>query len=162
MMYSATFNIPHLREKCADVDWDIVANPRVPGCERAHWASSGAFLVAAGTKHPDEAWLFAKHLLGDRFQTAMTIESFPASTRVGQLYVDENTLKPSNLQCLADSMNFLYPDPRIANLNELVEHWNNAKQKVLEAHGTSREVTPEEAFAEAARLINNTIAKRKR
>lgn len=162
MMRSATFSIPHLREKCADVDWDIVANPVVPGHERAHWASSAAFLVAADTKHPEASWRLAKHLLGDRFQMAMTIESFPASRRVAQIYADENTLKPDNLQCIVDSVDYLHPNPRIPNLNELLSHFDIAKQKVFQSYGTSRWVPPEKAFAEAARRINETIAKRKR
>ena len=162
MIRQQTFNISHLREKCAEVDWDVVSNPIVPDRPRAHWASSAAFLVAADTKHPDEAWLFAKHLLGDRFQMVMTSESLPSNRRVAQRMVDENILKPENLQSVVDAANFLHPYPRIPNLNELLGLWTIATEKVFQAYGTSRWEPPEKAFEEAARRINETIAKRKR
>ena len=114
------------------------------------------------TKHPDETWLFAKHLLGDRFQTAMMAESLPANRHLAQKLVDENMLKPDNLQSILDATAFLYPTPRIANLNDLLELWMIAVQKVFQSYGTSRWEPPEKAFDEAARRINETIAKRKR
>lgn len=160
MMSFFTFSIPHLRERCADLDWDIVG---VPVAKRpAHWASSAAYLVARDTRHPDAAWLLFKELLSDEFQLAMSVESLPANLRVARRLVRENTQKPQHLGVILEATNHLYPTPRIPNLQELMEQYNLALQKVMAFYGKSQYVPPAEAMAEAERRINEIIARRRR
>jgi len=160
MMEFATWSISHLREKCADVDWDVVGMPVAN--RRAHWASSAAYVIARDTKRPEESWLFFKKLISDEFQLGMSIESLPASRRVAEQLVRENTLKPANLQSILDATDYLYPTPRIANLQEIVEQFGIARQKVTSCYGTSRYVPPKQAMAEAERRINFVIGKYRR
>lgn len=159
MMRMYTWDIEYMRERCADVDWDIVGMPLAT--RRAHWASSGSFLVSADTKHPDAAWLLFKNLLSDEFQMAVSSQSLPANLRVAHRLVEQNTHKPANLKVLLDATDYLYPNPRIPNLQELIGHFRLLKSKVLLCYGTSKYVTPENAMREAEKRINKTIARRK-
>ena len=104
-----------MRERLVDLDWDIVGIPKVR--RRAHWASSAAFLISADTKHPDEAYLLFKKLLSDEFQLAMSIESLPANLRVARRLVKDNSQKPENLKAVLEATNYLYPTPRIPEMN---------------------------------------------
>ena len=160
MMQFYTWSISHLRERCAGMDWDIVGMPVAR--RRAHWASSAAYLVSADTRHPDEAWLLFKALISDEFQLALSIESLPANLRVARELVADNTQKPANLVAVLDATDFLYPSPRVPNLQELLHHYSNAREKVFSFYGTSRFVPPEQAMAEAAERINETIRRRRR
>lgn len=162
MMECATFLLPQYREKCADMEWDIVASPTVGDNERAHWASSSAFLATANTPHPDEAWLFIQHLISDNLQMAFSGQSLPSKKRVARKFVEENTLKPPNIKCLIDSVDYLHPFPRVANLNELESHFNDSVDRIFVSYGSKKPVAPEAAFKEAARRMDATIAKRMR
>jgi multiple sugar transport system substrate-binding protein len=158
MMRMYTWNVEYLRERCADVDWDIAGMPRA--ARPAHWASSGSFLVAADTKQPDAAWLLFRKLLSDDFQLAMSSQSLPANLRVAQQLVDQNTRRPANLKAVLDATEYLYPNPRIPNLQELLGHFRRLKEKVLLCYGTDEYMKPEDAMAEAEKRINRTIERR--
>ena len=160
MMQSYTWCIPHLRERCAGMEWDVVGMPVAQ--RRAHWASSAAYLVSADTRYPDEAWQLFKALISDEFQLALSIESLPANLRVARKLVEDNTQKPANLGAVLDATGYLYPNPRVPNLQELLHHYSNAREKVFSFYGTSRFVPPEQAMAEAAERINETIRRRRR
>ena len=160
MMQFYTWSITHMRERLADVDWDIVGMPKAR--RRAHWASSAAYLVSADTKHPDEAWLFFKKLLSDEFQLAMSIESLPANLRVARKLVEENIQKPANLNAVLEATNHLYPTPRVPHLQELLAQFYLASEKVTAFYGTPKFVPPAQAMIEAEKRINQTIARRRR
>ncbi len=50
--------------------WDIAPMPKGPA-GRATSVNSAGFVIAKGSKHPDEAWAFAKYAFGEKGQTEL-------------------------------------------------------------------------------------------
>jgi multiple sugar transport system substrate-binding protein len=147
MMIAYTWDLPYLREQCADVDWDITLNPKVN--QRGQWASSAAILISSKTRHPAEAWELNKLFLGADFQLRMCEDGgLPPNLSVARQLVAQNRHKPANLQALIVAREFLYPKPRIANSAELYSQFYNACDTVW--MGTA---TPAGAMDRAQRQI---------
>jgi len=153
MMRFYTWSLPELRDKCADLDWDIVMMPKF--AQRAHWASSQAILVSSETPYPDEAWLLCKYFFSDEFQRIMAFRGLPPSRKVAEKIVAENDEAPENLAVLLKAADYLYPFPRVAHLQELMEHFWNAAESV-----DAQRATPQEALQRAEKAMWRTIERR--
>jgi multiple sugar transport system substrate-binding protein len=53
-----------------DFNWDVAPLPQ--GKVRATIVNSVGFVISKDSKHPDEAWAFLKHLVGEPGQTKIT------------------------------------------------------------------------------------------
>jgi len=155
MMKMFTWNLPFLRDRCKDVDWDIVCSPKAR--QRGRWASSQAMLIAADTRHPDEAWLLCREFFGDAFLRAMATRGLPPNLRTARACIQENQGKPENIAALVKGADSLYPFPRVPHLNELMAHYWEGVSAVY-----ALEATPEEAVARAEKEINRAIARQRR
>lgn len=149
MMVFYTMQLPFLRRRCEEMDWDIVNNPTVR--QRGHWASSQAILVSASTKHPDEAWLLCKEFFSDDVQRTMSMRGLPPNRRVAREVIEENRRngdKPANIAAFLKAGDSLYPNPRIPNLAEILSLYSSAAGGIP----TGR-ATPEEAMERAEKAI---------
>ncbi len=158
MMQMFTWNLPFLRSRCAELDWDIVNNPTAK--QRGHWASSQAILVSADTAHPDEAWLLCKEFFGDEIQRIMSARGLPPNLRIAREMIEVHRtsgLKPPNIAALFRARDSLYPTPRIANLSEIMSLYGSASGGV-----TAGRTTPAEAMAKAEKAINLFLRRRRR
>lgn len=148
MLRAFTWDLPFLREQCADMDWDITLNPKVR--QRGQWASSAAILISSRTHHPQEAWELNRMFLSGDFQLRMCEKGgLPPNLSVARRMVAENTRKPANLRVLIKARDFLYAKPRIANVTELFRPFVDACDTVW--MGTA---TPAQAMERAQRQIN--------
>jgi len=154
MMVMYTWDLPYMRQQCADMDWDITLNPRVR--QRAQWASSAAVLVSSQTRHAEESWALARLFLEDDFQLRMAQKGgLPSSRRVARELIERNREKPANLGALVEAADFLYASPRIANFTELQSQFLGACDRVWMGLAT-----PRQAMAQAQRQINWLIQRR--
>lgn len=155
MMPMYTWDLPGMRERCAMLDWDIVENPWVT--QRGSWASSQAYVISSQTRHPDAAWELVRMLTGPWFQRQISYAMLPTNLRVAQEVIAENESKPRNLVALLKASDALFPNPRIANLQELDSFYQDALQSVW-----SERAAPEQAMALAAEQIGRAIARHRR
>jgi multiple sugar transport system substrate-binding protein len=158
MMMMYTWNLPFLRSRCGDIDWDIVNNPTVH--QRGHWASSQAILISSDTPHPDEAWLLCKRFFGEEIQRTMGQRGLPSNLRIARELIAENAREggvPANLAALLKATDSLYPTPRIANLSEIMSLYYESAGGV-----TAHRTTPEKAMAKAEKAIHLYLKRRRR
>jgi multiple sugar transport system substrate-binding protein len=148
-----TWDLPFLREKLADMDWDIVTNPKVR--TRAHWASSRAVVISADTPHPDEAWQLCREFFGEEFQRAMSDTVVPSDVRVGAEMIARHTGRPRNVLALVDAARTGHVVPRVPNVTELMQLWNDARDRVRDGRAT-----PQQAMADAEAAIDRMIKRR--
>jgi multiple sugar transport system substrate-binding protein len=155
MMTMSTWNLPFVREQCADMDWDIATNPIV---ERdGHWGSSQAMLISSSTRHPDEAWLLFKSFIEGRFEREMSSLVVPSRKAAAREKVERNVGNPPHLARLLDATRSMQRRPQIADLGEVWQRWLDACESVW-----SVRATPEQAMAQARRDIQKRLADRKR
>ena len=152
MMRFFTGYLPHAADKFADMDWDIALDPKVR--RRGQWASSGAMLITAQTKHPEEAWLLCREFFGSEFQRLMAFRGLPPDENVAERVYAEHTGKPQNLKALYETRYRLYPTPRVPNASEL----QAICVRGFEAVWAGR-LTPEAAMAQAEKQMHDTIRK---
>ena len=158
MMVMYTWNLPFLRSRCADVDWNIVNNPTFH--QRGHWASSQAILVSSDTEYPDEAWMLCKGFFGEEIQRTMGQRGLPSNLGVARELIEENRRQggvPRNLEALLKAADSLYPTPRIANLSEIMSLYYECVGGV-----TVHRITPEKAMAKAEKSIRLFLRRRRR
>jgi multiple sugar transport system substrate-binding protein len=150
MMSMATWNMADMQTRCANMRWDIVANPTVrqPG----HWASCQAFVISATTKHPEESWQLCKMFLEEDYQKTKYPTILPSNIAVQQALQSEAGGKPPDITAMMVASESLYRMPRVANLSELIQFWQDAVVSVW-----TKRSTPEEAMALAERQINRAI-----
>jgi multiple sugar transport system substrate-binding protein len=155
MMTMSTWNLPFVREQCADMDWDIANNPIVdrPG----HWGSSQAMLISSTTRHPDQAWLVFKSFIEGRFQREMSSLIVPTRKAAAQEMVERSGGKPPHLARLLDATRSMQRRPQIADLNEVWQRWLDGCESVW-----SLRASPEQAMAQVQRDIQKLITDRKR
>ena len=155
MMKMHTWNLPFLRDRCRELDWDIVNNPKAR--QRGHWASSQAILISADTAHPDEAWLLCREFFGDDVQRTMAARGLPSNLRVAREAIAQNTGKPQNTEAFLKATDSLYPTPRIANLSEIMSLYYSASGSI-----SAHRATPAEAMAKAEQAISFYLRHRRR
>ncbi len=160
MMRFFTFDLPYLRDQCADMRWDIVVSPVAK--RKGYWASSNAYLISADTKHPDASWLLFKEFISRRFQLALASETMPANLDVAKYAFEHNTQPPDNIKCLLGTVDYLYPYPRVANLQEIMRaYWLDLSKVYSFYDKPSMRVSPEEAMKRAESRINEIIKRNK-
>jgi multiple sugar transport system substrate-binding protein len=156
MMMMFTWDLPHLRSQCGDIDWDIVLNPKVR--QRAAWASSSAVLITRYTRHPDEAWQLCRRFMSPDFQMQMAANGgLPPSRGVAERMIAENRQKPGNLGALLAASGVLQTNPHVANLTQIRQQFLNACDSVW-----MNRATPEEAMQRAETAINKIIEQQNR
>jgi multiple sugar transport system substrate-binding protein len=155
MMTMATWNMPALQERCADMRWDVVSNPivRKPG----HWASCQAIVISKDTRHPDEAWLLAKVFLDKDFQLNKFPVILPASLAAQRELAAATHGKPPSVASMIVASHSLQRMPRVANMHELMRFWLDATDSVW-----TLRATPAEAMRRAEAEINRAIAMQQR
>ena len=155
MMKMHTWNLPFLRDRCRDLDWDIVNNPKAR--QRGHWASSQGILISVDTAHPDEAWLLCREFFGDEVQRTMASRGLPPNLRVAREMIAQNRDKPANTGALLKATDSLYPTPRIPNLSEIMSLYYSAAGGI-----SAHRATPAEAMAKAEKAISFYLRHRRR
>jgi len=151
MIRAYTWYLPLLRERLADMDWDIVCDPRIR--ERKHWASSQAVVVASDTRYPDEAWALCREFIGDDFQRSTADFTVPANRRIAAELFAASDGVPANMEALMVAADSVVPNPRVPRLSEMMSIYDHA---ITSVYAGLR--TPEEAMARAAEDINRILA----
>jgi multiple sugar transport system substrate-binding protein len=150
IMQVATWNVPFLFQRCKDMRWALVTNPKV--VTRAHWASSQAMMISSDTRHPDEAWAMARMFLADGFQRAAADRIVPTKRAIAEEALLRDELKPYHAEAMLLASDSMEPFPRVANLAEIQKLWTDACESVWMGRAT-----PAEAAARAQRDISRTI-----
>jgi len=103
--------------------WDVAPLPK--GKVRAGVMNSVGFVIAKATKHPEEAWLFEKYLVGKPGQTKVTADGLgvPAMKSIANsdLFLKQ-TIAPIHEQVFLDAMNYAQVKPCFRGYNE----WSTA------------------------------------
>jgi multiple sugar transport system substrate-binding protein len=102
-----------------DFAWDVAPLPK--GKEQASIVNSVGFVVAKDSKHPEEAWAFLKHLVGEPGQKKITALGLgvPALKSVANsdAYLKQNTA-PINHQLFLDTMAYARVKPCFRGYDE--------------------------------------------
>jgi multiple sugar transport system substrate-binding protein len=151
IMQIATWHLPFLYQRCANMRWAMVANPSVNG-RRTHWASSEAIMVSAETRHPDEAWAMARMFLGDDFQRAAAESIVPSKRSIAEELARRPSLQRYNPDALRVVTGSMIPFPRVAHLSELAKLWTDSCESVWIGRAT-----PADAARRAQREITRGI-----
>ncbi|MCX6992910.1 MAG: sugar ABC transporter substrate-binding protein [Kiritimatiellaeota bacterium] len=153
MIAAYTWDWQRLLSQLADMDWDIALYPRAR--RRAHWASSGAYMISAETKHPDEAWELNKLLFGEEFMLTAAINGgIPADLEVARKMVAKHRGKPASLYLWVKATDYMYPCPRVPHLQEfqsIVGRWSEEIGAKL--------ISPEEGLRRAQYELTRAIEK---
>ena len=147
----ATWDLARARERWADLDWDICVNPRVR--RSGHWASSNAYCISAQTRHPDHAWELMKIYFSPKFQKLMASRNVPTNQQVAREMIAGHRGKPQNLRALIQATESLCPFPRVPNLDELKQYWQDGCSQVW-----TRQASPAQVMALVEKQINRAIA----
>ena len=150
MMLMFTWDLPFLRSRLQDMDWDIVCNPRI--ARQSHWGSSQAIVVSSETRHPREAWLLNKAFLADEFERDASSFVIPANLMIAREVLAEGRGKPAHSTAMLKAVESLAPDPVVPHLSELIQYWYDARQGVWTGNAT-----PEQAMAKAQRQVDRAI-----
>lgn len=129
-----TWNLPELREKMTGKRWDIAPIP--VAARRACWASSQGFCISRETRQPEAAWELLRYLVSSDALGPLFERSYPVNRRVGEELLRENRVRPFRLAVLRDQMPYLQPNPRVANLSELLASYEDACQRAYEGRAT--------------------------
>jgi maltose-binding protein MalE len=151
MMTMATWNMPELQERCADMQWDVVCNPIVR--QAGHWGSAQAIVISADTRHPDEAWLLAQKFLEKDFQIAKFPVILPTSVAAQRELAVMMKGKAPNVESMVIASKSLVRMPRVPHMLELVRFWLDATESVWNLR-----LTPADAMRRAEADINKAIA----
>ena len=154
MMLMFTWDLPFIRQRFADMKWDLVTNPKVR--QNGHWASSQAIVISSATKHPDEAWEFAKTFFGEEFQRSMSDLLLPTDQALAARLAAENR-SPNVHAVLMRATPSMRSLPRVPNMTELLQFWYDARDSVRAGRAT-----PKEAMVRAEKQINRAIQKHAR
>jgi multiple sugar transport system substrate-binding protein len=155
MMTMATWNMPELQDRCTDMRWDVVSNPRVR--RDGHWASCQAIVISKDTRHPDEAWLLAKEFLDKDFQAAKFPVILPSSYAAQRELAETTRGKAPSVASMVVASHSLQRMPRVANMHELMQFWLDATDSVF-----TLRATPAQAMRRAEAEINRAIAMHQR
>lgn len=149
MMLMMTWDLPFIRERLSDMDWDVATNPRVH--TQAQWGSTQAMVISSRTKHPEQAWLLCQEFLGSEFQTAMAPYVIPSNQDVAASTLRAQR-QPANADALLAAARGIEVDPRVPHLSELIKYWYDARESVW-----CGQSTPEEAMTRADAQISRAI-----
>jgi multiple sugar transport system substrate-binding protein len=155
MMTMATWNMPELQDRCANMRWDVVSNPIVR--RHGHWGSCQAIVISKDTNHPDEAWLLAKQFLAKDFQIGKFPVILPSSLAAQRELAASTHGKPPSVASMIVASHALQRMPRVANMHELMQFWLDATDSVW-----TLRATPAGAMRRAEAEINRAIAMQQR
>jgi len=135
MIEMYTWNLPYMAGKFADMEWDLVLSPKM--ARRAQWASSGAILISADTKHPDEAWELCQVFFSREFLKAMSFQHLPPDRTVAREVIEEHEGQPENLRALltAAEEGLLFPTLRVPKLEEIRQAWLDGRDEAWDPNG---------------------------
>jgi multiple sugar transport system substrate-binding protein len=151
MMTMATWNMPEIQDRCADMQWNVVSNPLVR--QNGHWGSSQAIVISSETRYPDEAWLLAQKFLEKDFQVRKYPVIVPAAIAAQkELEVTMRDQAP-NVASMVIASHSLYRTPRIPHVLEYQQFWLDATESVWNLR-----LTPEAAMRRASADINRAMA----
>lgn len=147
-----TWSIVNLSKKVDNFKWGITLLPTVNG-HRGHWASSSGFCMYKNAKNKEAAWRVLKHYTSAK---SLMVKSFPNTIPV-RSDVLEGCLKkysgnPIGIKALKDALPYLIPDPRVPQINRLMD----IVYKNMEA-AELRVVTPEQAARDITKECNNVL-----
>lgn len=125
MVEAYTWDVAELRDR-ARFPWALMVNPLARDGQRAGWASSSGFSISARTKHPREAWLLLKELVGVEAQMSLMATTIPARVDLQKQYLEANGLAQANLQAFLDMLPNVRTPARVPELLEVsqeLDYW---------------------------------------
>lgn len=125
MVEAYTWDMGELRDR-ARFPWALAVNPLGKDGKRAGWASSSGFSISARTKHPREAWLLLKELVGVEAQRSLMSATIPARTDLQPEYLQMNGLTQCNLNALLEMLPHMKPVARVPESLEVsqeLDYW---------------------------------------
>lgn len=144
------FRIGDLRGTPPSFDWDVLPFPRGPA-GTGNVILGSQIMIDNGTKHPDDAWEFAKHLFS--YETMAHVAQ-KAGSIFGRrsLFADEvyyvQGMPPANWDGVMLSLISARPYPMVKCLNDVRNAVNGAVRQAFQAN-----VPPQTALSNAARQI---------
>jgi multiple sugar transport system substrate-binding protein len=142
MVEAYTWDVGELRNR-AQFPWAFAVNPLATNGERAGWASSSGFAISARTKHPKEAWLLLKELVGVEMQVSLMATTIPARRDLQAQYVTANDVPGANLKAMLEMIPFMRESPRIPELMEVSQELDYWFELALQEDTDVTEIVPQ-------------------
>ena len=153
MFTANVYDLPDLRERAVEIDWDIVPMPR--GVRPSTGASTQGFAIYAKTEHPAEAVRLLKHLVSPASQYHMRDLGVPTHRATARRAIANTPTPPANGQAQLASMDFVNPFPRVRHINELQVAFGEANNQILAGRKS-----PEEALQDCHRKFQEILARK--
>lgn len=151
MMTMATWNLPELQDRCAEMRWDVVSNPAVR--QNGHWGSSQAIVISADTRFPEQSWMLAKVFLHKDFQMGKFPVILPSNIEAQKELAGRLRGKAPSVESMIIASRSLYRMPRVPRMRELMQFWLDATESVW-----ALKLTPQQAMDRAFGQINRAMA----
>ena len=139
--------------KDAPFQWDITVEPGM--ATKATHFFANAVSVFAATKHPQEAYEWAKFFTSDAKMAKIRVESgweLPALSNPEYFTDYLSQTPPANRQAVFDSLEFAVVPPVIARQSEMQDGVNKLLEQVM-----LDQLTPQEALDQAKTLIESLL-----
>lgn len=141
MVEAYTWDVGELRDR-ARFPWALQVNPLAVDGSRAGWASSSGFSISARTKHPREAWMLLKELVGEEMQMKLIATTIPARVDLQAGYLEANGLSQANLKAFLDMLPYVKPSPRIPELLEVSQELDYWFELALQEGSSAADIVP--------------------
>jgi multiple sugar transport system substrate-binding protein len=141
MVEAYTWDMADLRDR-ANFPWALQVNPLTKDGHRAGWASSSGFAISARTKHPREAWLLLKEMVGEEMQLRLMASTIPARSDLQSRYLEATGLGEANLQALLDMLPAMKTPPRIPEILEASQELDHWFELALQERTPAAEIAP--------------------
>jgi multiple sugar transport system substrate-binding protein len=141
MVEAYTWDMAELRDR-AKFSWALQVNPLAKDGQRAGWASSSGFAISARTKHPKEAWLLLKEMVGAEMQTRLLPSTIPARRDLQSLYLETAGLENANLQALLEMLPAMRTPPRVPEILEASQELDYWFELALQQRTPPEEIAP--------------------
>ena len=141
MVEAYTWDVGELRDR-ARFPWALAVNPLGKDGRRAGWASSSGFSISARSKHPREAWLLLKELVGAEAQKSLMEVTIPARTDLQAQYLEVNGLPQANLNALLEMLPSVRTPARVPELMEVSQELDYWFELALEQNSGGKDIVP--------------------
>jgi multiple sugar transport system substrate-binding protein len=142
MVEAYTWDMADLRNR-AKFPWALQVNPLAKDGQRAGWASSSGFAISARTKHPQEAWLLLKEMVGVEMQLRLLETTVPARKDLQARYLEATGLEKVNLQALLDMLPAMKTPVRVPELLEASQELDYWFELALQGKTPLAEIAPQ-------------------
>lgn len=142
MVEAYTWDMADLRNR-AKFPWALQVNPRSKDGQLVGWASSSGFAISARTKHPQEAWLLLKEMVGADMQLGLMEATIPARKDLQGRYLQEMGLEESNLKALLEMLPGMRTPTRVPELLEASQELDYWFELALQGQTSPAEIAPQ-------------------